>query len=280
MKTALGRFALTLVLLAACGDPSAVVAQTGGRGSFATAPAQQLQLPDQLREISGLAVSPDGRLFAHDDERAVIYELDAARGAIVKRFVLGNPILTGDFEGLAITPGGMFWLTTSEGEVYRFAEGADGAHAPYHTFDSGLDELCEVEGLAYLPSEESLILACKRNKARSMRGTVSLYLWPFSGEAEEWRSLPEQEIAATAGVAEFRPSSVEMDPASGHILLLSANDAAFAELDAGGRLLSARALDRSHVQPEGVTVLPEGSLVISDEASGGRPLLTRYARVP
>jgi uncharacterized protein YjiK len=267
---------LVAALLAACGSSASVEAR--GASLFAPAPSEQWRLPDELREVSGLAVAPDGRLFAHDDERAIIRQIDD--GAVVKSFALGDGNVSGDFEGLAIAPDGMFWMTTSEGELYRFAEGADGARVAYETFDSGLREMCEVEGLAYLAAEESLILACKQNRARSMRDTVLLYRWAFAGAAEPWRTLRERDIAAAAGVDNFRPSSIEFDAASGRILLLSARDRALAELGPDGTVLAARALGRGHEQPEGAAVLPDGSLVISDEASGGRPLLTRYARAP
>jgi uncharacterized protein YjiK len=89
--------------------------------------------------------------------------------------------------------------------------------------------------------------------------------------------MPEAEIAAAAGVRRFRPSSIEVDPRSGRLLMLSANKSALAELSADGALLSARALD--HAQPEGVAVLPDGSLVIVDEAEDrGRSLLSIYPR--
>jgi uncharacterized protein YjiK len=271
---------LIAALLAACGAPSSVEARDASDSVFQSAPAQQWRLPNELREISGLAVAPDGRLFAHDDEHAVIYQLDATRGAIVKSFALGDGALTGDFEGLAIGPDGAFWMTTSQGRLYRFTEGANGAQVTFEIFDSGLDEICEVEGLAYVPSEESLILACKQNHARRMRDEVSLYRWQFSGAAQPWRELHEADIASAAGVEHFRTSSIEFDAASGRILLLSARDSALAELGPDGALLTARALGGGHAQPEGAAVLADGSLLISDEASGGRPMLSRYARAP
>jgi uncharacterized protein YjiK len=271
---------LVAALVAACGAPSTVEARDAGDSLFQSAPAQRWRLPDQLREISGMATAPGGRLFAHDDERAVIYELDVARGAIVKSFALGDAALRGDFEGLAITPDGAFWMTTSAGLLYRFAEGANGAHVTFETFDSGLGEICEVEGLAYLPSEESLILACKQNQARRMRDQVSLYRWPMSGAAQAWRELPEADLTGPAGVERFSPSAIEFDARSGRVLLLSARDGALAELGADGAVLASRALGGAHAQPEGVAVLADGSLVISDEASGGHPQLSRYSRVP
>jgi uncharacterized protein YjiK len=282
MTMTIRRFIVAAAALAACGEPPGVEAQPAGSGAslFATSVAQQWRLPNRLREISGLAVSADGRVFAHDDERAVIYEIDAGRGALVKAFAVGDPIALGDFEGLAIAPDGVFWMTTSEGRLYRFEEGADGAQVPYETFDTGLRTVCEIEGLAYLAAEESLILACKQNHDRSMRDRISLYLWRFAGEAVPWRELREAELTAAAGVRRFRPSSLDVDPASGRLLLLSARDAALAELGPDGALLAARALHPSHVQAEGVAALPDGSLVIADEGGRGRALLSRYDRIP
>jgi uncharacterized protein YjiK len=277
---ALPRAAAALLALAAC-SPHSAPAQTapGGASLFAEAPDLQWRLPDRLREISGLAVAPDGRLFGHDDETAVIYEIDVADGRLVKAFALGDPVETGDFEGLAITSDGAFWLVTSRGRLSRFHEADDGAHVAYERFNTGLDDVCEIEGLAYLAAEESLILACKRNQARDMRDTVSLHAWRIGADAATpWRALPESEIAAAAGVRSFRPSSIEIDAGTGRIILLSANDNALAELSADGALVAARSLSSAHPQPEGIAVLRDGALVIADEAGSARPVISRYPR--
>jgi uncharacterized protein YjiK len=270
-------------VIAACGDTdSPVTRRVEIEGSlFAREPDRQLRLPERLREISGLAVSPDGRVFAHDDETAAIYELDIERGGVVKVFALGDPALTGDFEGLAITPAGEFWLMTSTGELYQFREGADGAHATYERFNAGTEELCELEGLTYSASANSLILACKRNHDRAMRGTPILLSWAPGGAepASEWRRAQESFADATA-VRRFQPSSVDIDSRTGRIIVLSANDAAMVELDADGGLLSARELEGPHPQAEGLVILPDGSLLISDEGGDGQALLSRYARLP
>jgi uncharacterized protein YjiK len=267
-------------LLAACGgEGSPVTRRVDVEGSlFALAPDQQWALPDNLREVSGLAASPDGRVFAHNDERAVIYEIDFESGRFTKSFSLGDPARTGDFEGLAIAPDGAFWLTDSRGQLYRFREGADGAHVEFERFDTGLRDTCEVEGLAYLAAEESLILACKQNEARDMRDSVALYRWPFSGEAELWRRLSEPDLAQAAAIGHFRPSSIEFDGRTGRIILISANDAAMVELDSDGALLSARELEGPHPQPEGAAILPDGSLLIADEGGDGQARLSRYPR--
>jgi len=272
--------AATLFAYACAPAPSAPASPPPEGSLFAAAPEQQWRLPAQLAEISGLALSPDGRVFAHDDERAVIYEIDVTQGRLVKNFALGDPIETGDFEALAITPDGTFHLISSRGLIYSFREGGDGAHVEFETADTGMHNVCEIEGLAYLAADESLIIACKRMRDRPMRDTISLYKWRAGAPAQLWIAMPEANLATGAGVRDFRPSSVEIDPVSGRILLLSGNDGALAELSPDGAVLAVRALGAGHAQAEGIVIAADGALIISDEASGGQAALSRYARAP
>jgi uncharacterized protein YjiK len=273
--------AAVLVLLACSPPPAAPPTPAPGASVFAGAPEQQWRLPRQLREVSGLAAGPDGRIFAHDDEAAIIYQVDVAAGRLIKNFALGDPIEAGDFEAMAIAPDGTFYLITSRGLLYAFREGADGAHVEFQTIDTGLHRVCETEGLAYFAAEESLIVACKRMNDRPMRSTISLYAGRPSApdaRAAPWLALPEANLTARAGVAHFRPSGVEIDPASGRVLLLSGSDGALAELARNGEVLSARALGPAHAQAEGIAIAADGALLISDEAAGGQATLSRYAR--
>lgn len=283
MTTMIKRLLTAAFFLCACApanSPAQAQAQSPPGSLFAAETDRQWRLPERLREISGLALSPDGRLFAHDDEQAVIYELDTREGRIVKAFALGDAeIVRGDFEGLAITPNGDFWMTTSQGRLYRFREAADGARTRFERFDTGLRDVCEIEGLAHLAAEESLILACKQNQTRSMRDTVSLHAWRIGANqaASPWRQWPVAALATAAGVENFRPSSLDIDASTGRLLLLSARNAALAEID-GETITSARALGRQHTQAEGVVSLADGSLAISDEGGDGLALLSIYPR--
>ena len=92
--------------LAACGSkpkataestqPDTPAAPTLALYDFGEREPATVELPKEIREISGLATSADGRLFGHGDEKAMIAELDLASGAIVKRFTLGAYVgLTG-----------------------------------------------------------------------------------------------------------------------------------------------------------------------------------------
>ncbi|MFI4933961.1 MAG: hypothetical protein ACHP7N_05050 [Caulobacterales bacterium] len=252
-----------------------------GASLFAAEPDRRWPLPRKLREISGLALTPDGRVMGHDDEAAVVFELDIERGEVVKRFALGDPAPRDDFEGLAIGGNGDFYLTSSTGFLYRFREGEDRARVDFDLFDTGLRNVGEVEGLAFQSAEERVIFACKINYSAAMQGALSLHAWaPWTPEqpARPWLTLPAYAFARAVGAKSFHPSAFEIDARSGRLIVLAALENAMIELDAEGTLLAARRLGPHHRQPEGVTILADGALVIADEGGDAHSMMTRYPR--
>ncbi|HUF75282.1 MAG TPA: hypothetical protein VMM35_03345, partial [Longimicrobiales bacterium] len=149
MKRAIAPRMVTLLLVLGPATAACQGQRTGStvldRHDFARS-TSHFELPGRLDEISGLAVTPDGRLFGHDDERALVHEIDPMSGSVGKRFSAGDPPLRGDFEGIAIV-GERFFLVTSTGLLYEMREADDRSEAPYRISDTGLGAHCEVEGL-------------------------------------------------------------------------------------------------------------------------------------
>src|SRR5512147_3239724 len=112
---------LALGMLCACGESQSNVAAAS---RLDATDVEQWKLPKKLDEISGLAFDEQDRLFAHNDERAVIHQIDWHRGSLVKSFALGDPPVRGDFEGIAVAAS-RFYLMTSDGMLYSAAEGDD-----------------------------------------------------------------------------------------------------------------------------------------------------------
>jgi uncharacterized protein YjiK len=228
------------------------------------------ELPQELVEVSGLATTADGRLFAHGDERAVVFQLDPRSGAVVKRFRLGPRGVAGDFEGIAVA-GERFFLVDSRGRLYEFREGEDGASVPYRSSATGLGDRCEVEGLAYDARTDALLLACKTTRGASLRNHIVVFALPLSRGRVEPSPRLRIPLAALApfGLREsFHASSIEVH-SSGTLVLVAARDEAILEVSREGRLLHARRLDpRRHPQAEGIAFLRDGTLVVADEARG------------
>jgi uncharacterized protein YjiK len=235
-------------------------------------------LPRDLDEISGLALTPDGRLFAHGDEQAVISQIDYRKGEVIKQFHLGKRVVKADFEGIAVVRD-VFFLLTSTGKLYEFREGANGERVDYSVHDTELGRECEFEGLAYDQSINSLLLSCKNVGKKSLQDSLVIYRWNLgetgrnrithiSGnpktiiEANDWKGL--------------HPSDITVDPLTGNYILVSSQEAALIWVKPDGTVLSARPLPSGHDQAEGLAITPDSILIISDEAAKRPAVITLY----
>jgi uncharacterized protein YjiK len=264
--------------LAACGKSQPTVQPSSSLDATDTL---RWNLPKRLNEISGLALSADERLFAHDDERGVIYQIDWHQGRLTKAFSLGDPPPRADFEGIAIA-GENFYLVTSDGVLYRTTEGGDGAHVPYERIDTGTGARCEIEGLAYDARRAVLLLGCKTPRDPALKGHVTVFAWsPERRTIDEQASfsVPEKPFAAPLDAPHFNPSSVEVSRDGAHLYLLAGRQRALAEVDLDGGVVAVTRLPaKQHRQPEGLTIGPDGELIIADEGGGGRATLAIYRR--
>ncbi len=239
------------------------------------------RLPDRLAEISGLTFDSAGRLFGHDDERAVVYEIDPRRGRVLKAFELDHGGIRGDFEGIAAARGRLF-LVTSQGTLYRFPEGADGEVVAFEAFPTAVAERCEVEGLTFDPGADALLLVCKT--VFGPGGGRRLQVFSFSLERMSVDPEPHLDLPLTAlesfGIEpRLHPSGIDRDPASGGLVLVAAREEVVVEISTGGEIVAARPLPgKRHRQPEGIALAPDGSLVVADEGGGGRARLTVYRK--
>lgn len=236
-----------------------------------------IALPASLAEISGLAVASPTSLFAHDDERGVVSEIDVATGRVMRSFGFGG---RGDYEGIA-AQGGRIFVITSDGMLSSFQAAADGATATPDTVDTGAGERCEIEGLSLSPRPDELLILCKEIRGRGNRGRLLIFAWDIAAR----RLMPQPFIDADLSDAlgenrrGFAPSSIDWDASRRRIVIVSARNRLLLQLDENGRVVGRRVLEANrHPQAEGVAVMPNGALAIADEAgdSGGPGRLTVY----
>jgi len=251
---------LAALLLAACGNDK----PTGEVGFV---------LPSPLNEVSGLAVAGPDSVFAHNDEHAIVYEIDVDNGHIRRAFALGDPTIEGDFEGIA-TAGGTVFLVTSDGLIYSAEPGENAKRVPYKVYDSGIGARCEAEGLSQAPQLGYLLVLCKRLRSDEDVARIEIYQWRIgAGRADlrPWLSRPLDGIVDEKDQAEFRPSGLDWDPVNGRLMVVSGRNRVVLEFDGKGEFLDRRYLDHTrHPKTEGVALLPDGRLVLADEGSTTR----------
>lgn len=238
----------------------------------------QWRLPDRLNEISGLAMTADGRLLAVDDEVAIIYEIDYDSGKLVKAFALGKPVIEGDFEGIAVADD-LVYLTTSSGRVYFFAEGADGQRVTFDNFDSGLGDHCEIEGLVQSIDNTRLYFLCKKARKKSKVRRLSLFAWDIAGRQllpDESIVLPEEAIMRQLRIDRFSPSGITIDRQTGNRIIVASRQRVLVEITKAGKLVATRYLGARHKQAEGIEIAIDGRLLIADEGESHRARLAVY----
>jgi uncharacterized protein YjiK len=234
-------------------------------------------MPTELREISGLALTPDGRLLAHDDEIAKIYEIDPRRGTIIKSFLVGKG-LHGDFEGLTVA-GADLYLLASNGTLFRFREGGNGKIVPYEKLDLHLKKECEFEGVTYQADSAWLVLPCKTVHTKALKDDMVIYRWKIGTNDSSGitlLSVPQSEAVGSNKWKRFRPSDITIDPATGDYVIISSIDKGLVVMTSDGEVLRSESLPGKHHQAEGVAITKDSVLIISDEATTKPAAITLY----
>lgn len=276
-----GQLALLAIVFACTGACDGPAPAAHAAVSLDTTDAVRWKLPKKLKEISGLALSADERLFAQADEQAVIYQVDWRSGSLVKAFALGDPPLRDDFEDIAIA-GDDFYLITSNAVLYRAKEGADGTHVGYERIDTGLGVQCEVEGLTNDSRRKLLLIACKTPRTAALEGKVAVFAWSPERQAREPAAsfaVPVSGIVGPIGLERFSPSAIDISRDGTHLWLLSARQRGLAEVGLDGQVVTAMRLPgKLHPQPEGLAITADGEFIIADEgeAAQGRGTLAIY----
>ena len=260
-------------------------------------PESHLELEGELKEISGITVTGENRLFAHDDEKGTVYQLDMKSGKIIKRFSIfekrwfGEDLVIEDFEDIAVA-GKRFYMVTSSGVVYGFSEGTDGAKVEAVRHETFLNDLFDVEGLCYDPSSDALLLACKEypaevslrqllfNKKKS--GLKMKPVYSFSLRNKVLDKTPRflidgKSLKKKSSEKKFKPSAIARHPQSGTFFVLASKGKLLVEIGVGGNVVDVvRLPKKDHPQPEGLAFTSDSEMLICNEGVAGRASLLRY----
>ncbi len=242
-----------------------------------------IKLPEALTEISGMTITPDGRLFAHGDEAGTIYQLDIKTGEVIKRFFLsktGDAVIEADFEDIAFA-NGKFYLLRSKGQILEFSEGENEQKIEYKKHTTKLTSANDVEGMCYDDETNSMLMICKGEPGEGYEGNRAIYSFSVQTMALDEKPrilIPLKEIKKHTVENQFAPSGIAKHPISKTFFIIAARGNTIIEISKTGEILNQKDLpEKVHRQPEGIIFLKDNTLLISNE---GRDQLARIFSYP
>ena len=238
-----------------------------------------IKLPKSLKEISGLALLNDKEILANNDEEGVIYTLKVPNYEMAAKLKIGDEKIQKDFEGIAVVKDTVY-MVTSNGVVYKINYSTKKQTADFIQYKTSLKIQNDVEGLCYDKNTNSLLFACKNEpgmgKVKS-RAVYSFSLRKMSLERQPRFVISLKELMQKYGFKNFAPSGIEKNPVNGNFFVLSSNPPSVIELNPRGKILGATRLSsKTHPQPEGITFLNDGTMLISDEGQDKSGKITIY----
>lgn len=254
-------------------------------------PDQTIELPDILQEVSGLTLSEDGsQLIAVQDEQGLLFFISLEQPGLPQAIPFGDD---GDYEGVEVVPGGVFVVKSNgslsylqkEGEVYR----------PKQTFKTFLDSENNIEGLAFDPVRNQLLIACKGKPGIHPEKANKKSIYGFDLNTRVLDTLPilcitgesiyktYEQLQGTYQEGNkiehlFNPSGIAVHPKTGAWYILSASKRILLCVNPeNGQILHLERLsEKLFEQPEGICFDNTGRLYIASEGKKQKPVVHAF----
>lgn len=229
-------------------------------------PDSVYEMPDLLREISGVAVADGNIVYCVQDEIGSIFEYDMEKEEISNSYRFTD---VGDFEDLAIDKN-IIYVLRSDGNlfVYDLENKQKTFHKMIQTNSLDIEGLFFKEGYLYLASKEAQInhpetkRMVYRVEADNLEN-IEPYLEIDIPDLVEFleKHYPELETSKIR----FNPSAIAFHPITDETYILSSKDK-FMAIYKDQELINFIPLSEDiYYQPEGLSFYANGDLLISSE---------------
>lgn len=243
------------------------------------------KLADELREISGLSLSPDpNHLLAVQDENGIIFYLDKHTGEIIKKIDFNED---GDYEGICFAKDRCFLLKSS-GTIYEFDLKDSELKLKKHK--GLLNKETDHEGLTYDEVNQKFLVTCKDSEGLGEEHKNNRFVYQLDLEQktkEVFFILSRREVVEylnnTCSPEEIKnnhkkifdskrdylhagPSGICIHPLNGLIYMISSKGKYLFICNRNGDLKKVIKLDKKVLpQPEGIVIDEDGTMYISSE---------------
>ena len=224
---------------------------------------KQWDLPDELREVSGIAYINEGRFACVQDEDGYIFIYNTAEGRIEQKIPFAG---AGDYEGIALA-GPHAYIVRSDGTLYEVLNYAL-ENREVKTYKTPLNADHNIEGLTYDSKSRRLLVSVK-DEDPNMKDRKGIYTFDLS--AKQLSQQPAYAIAThdarynSRGKKGVRPSDIGIHPGTGSHFIIDGPGQKLLVFDSAGQLQDVSELGAAFAKPEGITFDPAGSIFISNE---------------
>lgn len=232
-------------------------------------PTNSYEMPEVLKEISGIAPMNTTTLYAVQDESGAVFKYDLKKESIsgLHRFTD-----VGDFEDVT-TDGATLYALRSDGTIFSFNVA---------NFDGKITQTVlqlnslNAEGIFYNQHDRMLYIVCKDQPIDGESWQRNIYKIDPKGTGmaklaltidikEIVRKIKVDYPLATSSNLQFNPSAIAIHPLTNEMYILSASNKLLA-IYKNSKLSAVYPLPaETFYKPEGLAFMPDGSLYISSE---------------
>ncbi len=232
-------------------------------------PSKKMEMPQNLKEISGLSFYKENQLACVNDEKGTVFIYDWAKEKVVETIDIGK---NGDYEGIEVVDDEIF-IMKSNGKIkgFKISDGSE------RKIDCSDKDVKEYEGLSYHPQTQSLLLVTKE-KDKDKNDKKTIYAYSLATEKfDKYLTIDEDLIKSSDGKKTFAPSGIAVHPITGEIFIISSQGKKLLILSPKGEKNALIELDpETFVQPEGICFSPDGNLYISSEGKDSNGYILKF----
>ena len=245
-------------------------------------PDQIIKLPGELKEISGLCAWSNTEVFAIQDELGKVYRFDLVQKDITETINFGKDL---DYEGITRHHDTIYVLE-SDGDIHTFIYQQGDRKYNAKKLETIFKEGHDTEAICYDAFFHQLLIAPKEGQIGNLKGQKNYKgIFPFSLDEEKMGEAAYAIDLKALGQLLFqddkrytiKPSGMAIHPTSGHLYVVSSFGHLLVVVDQNNKLVHVELLEEQLLpQPEGLTFLPDNSLLISSEGKGGRGVILKF----
>ncbi|RYD57432.1 MAG: hypothetical protein EOP56_08990 [Sphingobacteriales bacterium] len=224
------------------------------------------EVPDILKEISGIAWIDNNRFACVQDEKGIIFIYNTSSGKIEREVSFAGD---GDFEDIVLI-GKVAYMLRSDGHIFE-VNNIDITKPQVREYETPLTTKQNIEGLAYDKKNERLLATVKDKETgdNSYKG-----IYAFSLSTKKMQSAPVYKIKMDDPMfgkgkkkkGGMFPSAIAIHPTTGNIYVLEGRNPKLLVMKPDGSVQTLYTMNKDDfAQAEGLSFSPDGRLFISNE---------------